>query len=81
MTTREVAAGNFVYLPLDESGNPLPFNSPKNTVVAGYFLAAFDLPDKQGEDVWTPTGDVMLPVKLTPDGIPDGVILFLTGGK
>ncbi|MEP0813198.1 MAG: hypothetical protein HRF49_00855 [bacterium] len=78
---RMVCSGNFVYIPLDDNGQPIRYDAPKDAKPAGYFLAGFAYPNNEGKDVWTPTGDLMMPVKLVPDGIPDGVVMVLWGGS
>lgn len=78
---RMVCAGNFVYIPLDAGGNPIRYDDKNEDKAADYFLAAFAYPNVNGDDVWTPTGDPNMPVKLTPDGIPDGVIYVLRGSE
>jgi hypothetical protein len=90
---RTFTEGNFVYLPLDEFGKPIAYNSKKtafsrlyedydletdNSYTPNYALYLFGLSDYPGLDVWTPTGDSNMPVSLKPDGIPDGVIMVLS---
>lgn len=75
---RGILAGNFVYLLCDEDGVPIPFSKVDEKPAEHYFLAVFGSPLYKGMDVWTPTGDPDMPVRLEQDGIMDGVILVLT---
>lgn len=78
-TTREMAAGHFVYLPLDENDAMIPYGAPDGVKVFDYVLILFGPPDEPGIDFFTPSGNPDAPVALTPDGIPDGVILVFEG--
>lgn len=78
--TRQVLCGNFLYIPLDKGKNPLPYDTPKDAHVAGYFLAVYGSPLADGLDAWTPTGDPIRPIALSPDGIRDGVIAYVISG-
>lgn len=78
-TTREMAAGHFVYLPLDENDAMIPYGAPDGVKVLDYVLILFGPPDEPGIDFFTPSGNPDAPVTLTPDGIPDGVILVFEG--
>ena len=72
-------AGNFLYIPLDENGDMLPYDTDKTEVTMAN-LYYFGSPANDGYDAWTPTGDPNKPVKLESDGIPDGVIIMLPLG-